>query len=86
MAHLVNFRRADDFYHFRIRSENGREDFFAAIDALKREIPAKDRWFDVPTKIWQVLITPENEEALKEIFENGEQAIYDLKAQLLLPM
>ena len=81
-AKLRDFTKNADGYTFRIRAQDGH--FYEALQELKQAIPLDERWFDPELKLWTVVRTEANREALSAIFTNGDHVITMVEAQLSL--
>ena len=81
-ALLVDFEGDDEEYTFALKGYG--DEFWDALDALKKAIPGRQRTYDPDDHLWTVKATPENEEALSRIFTNGKSCILTVKSQMML--
>ena len=82
-AIMAGFRCDDHTMKFRVKADMN-DEFWAAIEYLKRWIPRSERTWDEDNKQWVIVRTPNNENVLKAVFANGEACIRYADAQLKL--
>ena len=79
---LLDLRSRGGWYVFRF---GGGDDFWIALEELKRRIPPQQRNYDAELNHqWSVEITDFNRDVLMDTFENGKHAITMIENQLCL--
>lgn len=81
-AYMVDFEEELGWFTFGFKGD--KRAFYDALKLLKGAVPSAEREFDMETKLWTVLVTPENEETLADIFENGASVILQARSQMSL--
>lgn len=85
---LLDFAKNGEWYQFRVARGLGDEyeDFIGIVNDLKELVPSRARrYYPEKEHLWAVLATPDYEEVLCDLFENGRSCIDIVKLSRRLP-
>lgn len=83
---LLDFQEADNYWWFRLGPEKEGEVWMEVLQEFKHAIPLNERAYQRQKRhLWGCLKTPQNREALIDIFDNAKLCIEILEMSRKLP-